>query len=141
MARKALVLVFAAAALVAAAVASGRESKIVGFRTPSKNIACQFFRAEFGHKAVLRCDIFSGLKPEPRRKCELDWVGVEMTRLGKAHPLCAGDTVYDKRLPILRYGHRWKHKGITCRSKKVGLKCRNLGGHGFFLSRQRWRVY
>src|SRR6266508_309156 len=105
MAKKALVLVFAAAALVAAAVASGRESKIVGFRMPSKNIACQFFRAEFGHKAVLRCDIFSGLKPKPRRMCELDWVGVEMTRLGKAHPLCAGDTVYDKRLPILRYGH------------------------------------
>lgn len=140
--RRALVLLAVLCAVGAALQPAGAAStRLIGFRMPSKNIACQYFRAEFGHKAVLRCDLLSGLKPRPSKRCELDWVGVAMTRRGKASPLCAGDTVYDKRLPILPYGHTWKHRGLGCKSSRAGLKCRNRGGHGFFLSRQRWSVH
>jgi hypothetical protein len=134
-------LLVAVAAGLAIPSASATTAKIVHFRTPSKNIACAYSPAEFGHAATLRCDILSGLKPQPQKRCELDWVGAVMTRRGKAHPLCAGDTVHDKRAPILRYGQTWKHRGFGCRSRRIGLKCRNRAGHGFFLSRQRWRTW
>jgi hypothetical protein len=144
--RRAIILVAVLVAAVCSAVtasqaANAHSMRLIGFRMPSGNIACQYFRAEFGHKAVIRCDIFSGLKPEPRKACELDWTGIAMTKRGKASPVCAGDTVNDKRLRILHYGQTWKHRGIGCKSKRTGLKCHNRGGHGFFLSRQRWRVY
>jgi hypothetical protein len=35
----------------------------------------------------------------------------------------------------LRYGAKWSRGGFTCTSKQIGLRCRNRGGHGFFLSR------
>ena len=38
---------------------------------------------------------------------------------------------------VLRYGSRWTHAEVTCRSRTSGLTCRNRAGHGFFLSRQR----
>jgi uncharacterized protein DUF6636 len=140
--RRAILLVAAVCTVAAAGQAASAPSvRLIGFRMPSRNIACQYFRAEFGHKAVIRCDLLSGLRPQPTRHCELDWAGVAMTRRGKASPVCAGDTVYDKRLRILHYGHTWKHRGIGCKSTRAGLKCHNRRGHGFFLSRQRWRVY
>jgi uncharacterized protein DUF6636 len=140
---KKVVITLAALCVVGATVqqAGATSTRLIGFRMPSRNIACQYFPAEFGHKALIRCDIFSGLKPQPTKACELDWTGVAMTKRGKASPVCAGDTVYDKRLHVLRYGHVWKHRGIGCKSTRAGLKCHNRGGHGFFLSRQRWRVY
>ena len=139
--RISLLAVAAAVLATSAAVSSASTTRIVGFRTPSKNIACMYERAEFGHKAFLRCDLLSGLKPQPHKSCELDWTGLGMSKRGKAGPICAGDTVYDKREPILKYGHTWKHRGFACHSKRTGLKCSNRGGHGFFLSRQSWRVH
>jgi hypothetical protein len=38
---------------------------------------------------------------------------------------------------VLRYGTTWRRDGFTCRSRIVGLRCRNASVHGFFLSRQR----
>ena len=44
----------------------------VTFQMPSGNIGCLFgFRQ-------LRCDILSGLEPEPTETCEFDWVGVDL---------------------------------------------------------------
>ncbi len=85
----------------------------------------------------LRCDILSGLKPEPRGRCELDWTGVAMGT-GKAGPACAGDTVYDLKAPVLGYGRTWRRGPFTCLSMRVGLSCSNRSGHGFFLSRESW---
>ena len=107
------------------------------FRMPSGNIGCTYQRTP----AALRCDILSGLRPEPRRRCELDWTGITLTATGGARAQCAGDTAYDNRAPVLRYGHAWRRGAITCRSARDGLRCVNRRGHGFFLSRQRWRVY
>jgi Family of unknown function (DUF6636) len=122
-------------AIAVAAAAQARESVFVKFRMPSGNIACGY-STDFG-PVTLRCDILSGLRPEPRRRCELDWTGLSMGR-GSARPTCAGDTVYDRRAPVLQYGSVWKRGPFTCVSLLIGLSCANRTGHGFFLSKERW---
>lgn len=142
LARRILLVAVLCAGLAFAVVrpAGARESKIVSFRLPSKNIACAYISG-FG-KPFLRCDLLSGLAPEPRGACrEGDWAAVYMTKTGRARPSCISDTVYDSRAPFLRYGHTWSHFGFTCRSRPTGLTCANSGRHGFFLSRQRWSVH
>lgn len=105
------------------------------FQMPSKNIGCQT------GEGVLVCDILSGLNPEPTQKCELDWTGMEMERLGPAQPRCAGDTAYDQSAPVLEYGTSWSRGGFTCASMTNGVQCRNEENHGFLLSRQTWTQF
>jgi hypothetical protein len=127
------------AAPAAASAQATTSLKVVNFRMPSKNIHCQY-RSE--SPAGLRCDIFSRLRPPPNARCtEGVWSAVTMTRTGKARPICISDTVYTPKSPVLAYGRTWKVGGFTCKSQRVGLTCRNLAGHGFFLSRQSWRTY
>ena len=128
-------LLIVAIAVVAAAQA--RKSAYVTFRMPSGNIACGY-STDFG-PVTLRCDILSGMKPRPRGPCELDWTGLSMGG-GTARPTCAGDTVYDRKAPVLAYGSVWKRGPFTCLSSWAGLSCANRAGHGFFLSRERWAV-
>jgi hypothetical protein len=143
MLRIALIGLAVAIAIVAASAARAREQKPIGFRMPSKNIACAFFNDRMIGPPSLRCDVLSGLKPRPSRRCrfEGDWSAVTMNRLTRARPICISDTVYDKRAPILRYGTTWRKGGFTCKSRRAGLSCHNLRHHGFFLSRSNWRVY
>ncbi len=82
------------------------------FQMPSKNIGCAT------SEGVLVCDILSGLKPEPKQKCELDWTGMEMERLGPSQPRCAGDTAYVQSAPVLQYGTSWSRDGFTCVSQE-----------------------
>lgn len=96
---------------------------------PSGNIACLY------NSGKLRCDIFSGLKPEPEKPCDFYWKGVMLPASGKASYLCIIDTVYDPSAPTLRYGTKWKRHGIVCRSRTTGLRCHNPDQHGFLLSR------
>ena len=130
-----MVVVAVVCAVAVAASAQGRESVYVSFRMPSGNIACGY-STDFG-PVTLRCDILSGLRPEPRGRCELDWTGLSMGR-GSARPTCAGDTVYDRKAPVLKYGSVWKRGPFTCVSLLIGLSCVNSTGHGFFLSKERW---
>jgi hypothetical protein len=105
------------------------------FQMPSKNIGCT------EGEGVLVCDILSGLQPEPKKKCELDWTGMEMERLGPAQPRCAGDTAYDQSAPVLEYGTTWSRGGFTCASMTNGLQCRNRENYGFLLSRESWTQF
>ena len=99
----------------------------------------------------MECGIKSGLKPPPRPiHCDAGDPNdkrVSLTATGRAVPvLCAGDPG-----PFLRRSRRrracsptgraWSGGGITCTSATTGLTCRNRGGHGFFLSRERWRTF
>ena len=134
----------AAVGLVVALAAAGDAGAILHsktFRTPSKNIACAYYGASITGRVIFRCDLLSGLRPKPARHCEVDWTGASMSVRGRAGPTCAGDTVYDRRAPILAYGNAWTRGGISCTSRTTGLTCRNVDGHGFFLSRQSWRVF
>jgi hypothetical protein len=105
------------------------------FQMPSKNIGCGT------SEGVLVCDILSGLNPEPKRKCELDWTGMEMERLGPSQPRCAGDTAYVQSAPVLEYGTSWTRGGFTCVSQEYGVQCRNQENHGFMLARKAWAQF
>lgn len=105
------------------------------FKMPSKNIGCAIFSGN------LRCDILSGMKPEPTMQCDFDWTGLILSASGKASPVCASDTVYKKKAKTLQYGSKWKRHGIVCRSRTTGLRCRNKKDNGFFLSREKWNTY
>lgn len=139
-------LVLPALALVLAgsahAAASERAAPAVEFfRTPSKNIACVYVPRAGSNSAMLRCDILSGLRPEPRARCQLDWTGVWMAPRGRARPTCAGDTANNLRARVLRYGQTWRRGGFTCFSSTSGLRCTNRARHGFLLSRSGWRIF
>jgi hypothetical protein len=116
------------------------------FETPSGNIACAWF-ADFDNpsRTFLRCEITSLLRPMPKRppSCDVDWgYGLTLASTGRASVLCAGDTVRRSgRRATLAYGKTWRKRGFTCRSESVGLTCRNAAGHGFVLSRERWRRF
>jgi Family of unknown function (DUF6636) len=105
------------------------------FQMPSHNIFCAIF------DGLLRCDIGSGLNPEPSRPCDLDWTGLSLKWDGKARPVCAGDTVRKRGERILRYGHTWRRHRIVCKSRRTGLRCHNYLHHGFRLSREHWATH
>ena len=93
--------------------------------------------------AWLRCDISSGLKPKPSRPkgCEFDFGGtLTLGATGRARIGCVSDVVLPNpnKAPLLAYGKTWSYGPFKCHSAKTGLTCRNLKGHGFFLSRGRW---
>ena len=138
-----VLLLAAGAAALAAVPVSARTSTIVSFRTPSKNIYCAY-SAGLGAPPYLRCDIRSHLHPAPRpHKCLEGVYGesVGMTKTSRASVLCISDTVYNPKARVLAYGTSWSRDGFRCTSRSIGLTCTNLRGHGFFLSRQSWRVY
>ena len=103
------------------------------FETPSGNIRCHLQGS-----GALRCDVGSGLKPEPKKECELDWTGLLLSRRHRARPNCAGDTVPSTK-KVLDYGEKWKRAGRVCVSKRSGLHCWNRNDYHFKLSRDSWR--
>jgi hypothetical protein len=118
--------------LTLASPASAKALRTRNFQMPSKNIGCHV------DGGVLRCDILSGLKPEPKRDCEQDWVGLLLRNKHRALANCAGDTVYKQNAPVLKYGHVWKSDRIHCVARTTGLRCDNSSGYGFKLAREDW---
>jgi hypothetical protein len=121
------------------------------FKTPSGNIICYHSPGPVDRPvAFLGCGVKTGLKPAPpRRPCENGgYAGdrVELFATGRTRvPPCAGDpgpfTGYVVGARVLGYGKTWSGGGLSCRSEFKGLTCRNRSGHGFFLSRTRWRAF
>ena len=140
MARLAALVALAAVSVGIAGAGGATLPGFVGFRTPSKNIVCGRLPAAYGSPEVLRCDIFSGLRPRPARACELDWTGLSMRATRRGAPTCAGDTVNDPSFRVLPYGRTWSRGSFTCLSSRVGVSCANRAGYGFFLSRESWSV-
>jgi hypothetical protein len=121
----------------AAQVLPPPQPKLMRFQTPSRNVGCLFSSEAARRPAYLRCDILSGLAPEPKRPCELDWTGFGIGPSGRANPVCAGDTVYARNARVLPYGWRWKRGPFTCVAKRSGLRCTNAAARGFVLARAR----
>jgi hypothetical protein len=121
------------------------------FKTPSANIVCDY-SVQIGSRASessVGCVIKSGLRPAPpRRPCQDGGYAGDRVYVGVTGrvevPPCAGDPgpyVNVERARVLGYGSTWSGGGFRCTSAEVGLTCRNKSGHGFFLSRERWRIY
>ena len=119
---------------------AGSAASMSSFRLPSGNIGCIYSDASVTGHAWLRFDVRFGLKPAPRRPCELDWTGIVFPTGAKPKAECAGDTAIDSRARVIPYGGKWTRGGYTCWSQRVGLRC-TRNGHGLFLSRTSWRVY
>ena len=135
MKRFATVVLLASVAAVSALAAGSGAAAGPTFQMPSGNIGCIHFGTS------LRCDILSGLRPEPDLACLLDWTGLSLGARGRARPTCAGDTAFDRRSPVLRYGTTWRRGGITCVARRAGLRCSNRSGRGFVLAREHWRTF
>jgi hypothetical protein len=120
-------------AFLGLALAAPAHAIVTQFRTPSSNIGCDFSADPRLGETYLPCDILSGLKP--KRTCRLDLTGFQMSPRGRATVVCAGDTAVNTHARVLRYGSKWSRGRFTYTSRKAGLRCRNPGGHGFFLSR------
>jgi hypothetical protein len=127
-------------ATVVAASAEAAGSRFVSFRTPSGNIHCLY--VDDPH--YLRCDIRSGLRPRPRTppNCDLEYGdSISMRRTGRPGLVCHGDTAVDPRSRVLRYGTTLRVGPFACTSRFTGLTCRNAARHGFFLSRENYRLF
>ncbi len=108
------------------------------FLLPSKNIGCTVVEQE------ARCDISQrSWKPPPRpANCHLDYgQGIEVGT-GSARVVCAGDTAMIPGAPILAYNQNSKKGPFLCESRTAGVTCTNQDtGHGFFLSRQSYKLF
>jgi hypothetical protein len=112
---------------------------LASFRSPSGNIGCEMV-ASFA-----RCDIGQrSWKPPPKpSSCPLDYgQGAGIGRSGKGYLVCAGDTALNPHGTPLPYGSSSRIGSITCASASSGVTCTNSGdGHGFFISRQSYRLF
>jgi hypothetical protein len=112
---------------------------VKSFRSPSSNIGCGV------DAAATRCDIRQrSWSPPPKpASCDLDWGnGVQVSGDGPGGFACAGDTVFDPAAPVLAYGQRTRQGSTVCESAEAGVTCTNeASGHGFFLSRERYRLF
>jgi uncharacterized protein DUF6636 len=110
------------------------------FETPSHNIGCYL-----DSKSV-RCDIRERdwtppSKPQYCIKAGVDWGQGVAVSSHRASVVCAGDTTLGGP-GLLGYGHSSRRGPIYCTSRTTGITCRNADtGHGFFLSRARYRLF
>jgi hypothetical protein len=123
----------------AEATASARALPLKSFGTPSGNIGCQLSTKS------ARCDIkeHDWTAPPKPAYCDVDWAGGVAVSSGnrRASLICAGDTAFDLEAPVLAYGGRARRGEITCVSRPAGISCTSTSGHGFFLSRQKYRLF
>jgi hypothetical protein len=117
------------------------------FETPSGNIQCAY-----GSGRGVQCGIRSGFKPTTRRRPDCspyDRIGMEVRGRARLEgSICPGEDEGDSGpyteggvAWVLGYGRSWTGGGLRCTSAMEGLTCRNSAGHGFFLSRERWRRF
>ena len=124
------------------------EATYAAFKTPSRNIVCVHDASAVG------CSIKSGLvpRPAPRRPGCMVSNDVFLRATGRATTgpsICPGEDEGDAGAlamepvaRVLAYGQTWRGtNGLRCDSATTGLTCRNRDGHGFFLSRERWRAF
>jgi hypothetical protein len=114
-------------------------SEDIAFQVPSGNIHCRADGVDLG------CEIGTNnakLPPKPK-SCDLDWGNrFGMSPNGRAERACHGDTLGgNPKHPILSYGKTWRRKGFTCISKSTGLTCKNQGGHGWTLSKNKQQLF
>ncbi|WP_375690369.1 DUF6636 domain-containing protein [Pseudooceanicola sp. LIPI14-2-Ac024] len=129
--------------LVCLGLACPAGAEDVSFATPSGNIQCRI--GTQNDIEALTCSIHerSGPLPRPRPPgCTFDWGHVfAMQREGEAVLLCAEVEEPAPPETLVEFGITSEFDGFTCQSTAAGLDCRNLDGHGFFLSRSSQVLY
>lgn len=132
--RSLLVLVAAALAL---AVGASSAAAFKGFETPSHNIGCILT------EQTARCDIRDHSWPTPKKpkSCEFDYGALFIGKQGKGEFGCVSDSAMGAG-PVLPYGESIRKGRFVCSSEEAGVRCVNRrNGHGFFVSKQRVRLF
>jgi hypothetical protein len=140
--RPMLIALLAAISVAVAVAAAGASSSITPFRTPSKNIYCAWDHLS-GTPQLLRCDVqqLAHKAPKPRG-CQFEaGSSFGMNPTGRAAVLCVSDAVYDAHARVLPYGKTRRFGPFKCTSKTSGLRCSNRSRHGFFLNRDRYKLF
>src|SRR5688572_24642381 len=110
------------------------------FQTPSGNIGC-YIDAQ-----AARCDIRNrSWEPPPgdpaEKNCELDYGQGIVVSEDHAEFVCAGDTSLGGP-NTLPYGQTSQRGRFVCESEPDGVTCSHLeNGHGFFLSKESYRIF
>jgi hypothetical protein len=147
--RSVILLVVVCAACLSASASADSSTRLPGFRSPSGNISCLFLG---GTPATLLCKIaHADYAKHLQDRCigpagaGVDWHGFELSAARKGAIACSGGALYTgtdrPSYATLPYGKTWRQKMFSCSSRISGVNCSNPNGHGFFLSRQTWRVW
>ncbi len=121
------------------------------FKTPSGKVLCAWVEEGMSDLDDVVCEVTTGLKPPipkngPSCRHE-EYVGNQLglRATGPAIPIPC--VPHGQRFPdpagtsVLPYGKSLKGGGIACFEAPTGLSCRNISGHGFFLSPQHWHTF
>ena len=133
------VLITLAAAAAALAGAPPAAADMDWFASPSGNISCMM------DVDWVRCDIRERDWSPPPRPADCSHQtdfgqGISLNTAGPAAFVCAGDTTLGAD-SVLPYGLSRGVPGLECESRVAGITCTNNDGHGFFLSRQAYRLF
>ena len=114
------------------------------FATPSKNIEC--WVGEEATFSDIHCTIYQKTAQPPVARpfgCAQSWGHTyRMNDRGYVEMTCESVAAAGRGAQsVAEYGVTGRFGGFTCRSERTGLECRNLDGHGFFLSRARISVF
>jgi len=127
-----------ALAVLALCLGVSRASAFKGFESPSHNIGCVMY------EQGARCDIIHHSWPLPKKpgSCEFDYGGsVFIGDRGRGEFGCVSDSAFGLG-SVLPYGESIRKGRFICTSEEAGVRCHNRrDGHGFFLSRQRVRLF
>jgi hypothetical protein len=130
-----------ATAPVGAGEAPSRVVGLSSFQSPTGNIGCAIAGG------LARCYIVSRSWRPPARpsSCptEVDYgQGLEVGASGAGRLVCAGDTARNPASARLAYRTAAEAEGFVCVSRATGMTCTDrASGHGFELSRERYRVF
>ncbi len=116
---------------------SPAQADVWTFETPSENIQCSVGE---GHEfSDIECTLnaYNSAPFIPRPDwCQYDWGHTfRMKDRGHVEMVCKPHRPHTGGFHRADYGVEGKFGGFTCFSSTSGLECRNLDGHGFFLSR------
>jgi hypothetical protein len=133
---------------VNAAAVNGRMAAGVYFRGHGGNVVCGAFSVS-GAPTLLECGTVAQLTPAPPRPSAKSCGGLDfadnrlrLAATGGPFGFCTGDVGVLSRndsAPRLGNGAQRQAGPFTCTSTVAWLTCKNKSGHGFAISRTRWR--
>lgn len=117
---------------------NGLDPGDVEFATPSRNIKCLMY------EDVVTCDVLDNtwsLPPTPSECGSHFGNSVLLTGTGRGALACSGHMLGGDPA-VLGYGKAVEQGGITCTSRRAGLRCSNTAtGHGFTVSHAAYDVF
>jgi hypothetical protein len=120
-------------ALIFVVIYPAKAASSSGFKSPTGNLVCQV-QASSVSGLWLTCTVRSATNERGRKYWTMSSFGRVL--VGRCWCMNVSDDV-----PILDYGSSWRWRAVRCVSRFRGLTCSNGSGHGFFLSREKQRVF